>query len=169
MLRYAGAMMTSEVYEKLNEGERLAALALWGESGGDAPPSSPRDWDLIEFGRWLESVKAQPAYSPHVDRERVLLLLARRKRDTGQSISDGILDLNEYIRHVAGPKKGELIAEGTIRRWAIRREGPETAQVVLDNDQDINFLPEFSDIDHRIRLWEALNGISINADLPEGW
>jgi hypothetical protein len=161
--------MASDAYKKLDKTQRLAALVLWDESGKDAPPSGSRDWDLIEFGRWLESVKAQPAYSPHVDRERVLLLLARRKRDTGQSISDGILDLNEYIRHVAGPKRGELIAEGTIRRWAIRRDGPETAQGVLDNDHEIKIIPEFSDIDHRIRLWESLNGTPINADLPEGW
>ena len=162
--------MTSEVYEKLNEGERLAALSLWDETGSEeAPPSSPRDWDLIEFGRWLQSAKAPAAYSPHVDKERVLLLLARRKRDTGKSINDGILDLMENIVHLSGPRKGALIAEGTIRRWAIRRDGPETAQVVLDNDQDINFLPEFSDIDHRIRLWESMNRMPINANLPEGW
>ncbi len=164
--------MAGDDYEKLDEGERLAALALWEELGSEvARPSSPRDWDLIEFGRWLQSGKAPAAYSPHVDKERVLLLLARRKRDTGQSISDGILDLNEYIRHIAGPRKGELIAEGTIRRWAVRRgaKGEETAQDVLDNDHNISFFPEFSDIDDRIRLWESLNQTPINADLPEGW
>jgi hypothetical protein len=168
----------------LNDDQKRQILEYWYLADNDLPaPSDERDWALVEFGMWFAKIPAPRANSSEVDRERVMLLLARRKRNTSQSISKAYGELYGSIHYVSGPNVGKIIEYETLKSWATRtplgktkahrKEDPlnttATPQQIIDSDTIFEILPAFSTLDQSISTWEVLNGMPINTGLPKGW
>ena len=163
MPRYAGMpMLSDDQKRRLREYWSLAVDDLAG-------PEDERDWALIEFGMRFAKRPDPRANSGDVDRQRVILLIARRARETKKSVSKIFGDLSGVIRYVSGSRKGEEISYETLSDWTKRtKEGFRTPKQHLDIDYS-DLFPEWSSIDEDIKTWEALNGMQINTGLPEGW
>jgi hypothetical protein len=149
----------------LSDDRKLELLALWRLDESEPIPQTAREWQLVEFGLWAASGTPMRANSPHFDRLRVALLVARRMRDEGLSAGACVTLLSGVIARLDEPEN--LIGEDTLKGWVERkaRGYPTPNQRVK---ADIGSLG-FSSIDAEIAEWESLTGRSLADGLPEGW
>jgi hypothetical protein len=149
----------------LSDDRKRELLALW-RLGESAPaPETDREWELVEFGLLAASGTPMRANSPHFDRLRVALLVARRMRDQDLSAQRCVDLLSGVIARLDDPE--DLIGEDTLLAWTTRKErGYPTPNQRVEDDRDSL---GFSSIDTEIAEWESLLGRSIADGLPEGW
>jgi hypothetical protein len=149
----------------LSDDRKRELLALWDLSGNGPGPQTAREWELVAFGLWAASGTPVRANSPHFDRLRVALLVARRMRDEGLSAGACVTLLSGVIARLDDPE--DLIGEDTLKGWAERKaKGYPTPNQRVE--ADIGSLG-FSNIDAEIAEWELLTGRNIADGLPEGW
>jgi len=149
----------------LSDDRKRELLALWRLDESGPIPQTAREWQLVEFGLLAASGTPMRANSPHFDRLRVALLVARRMRDEGLSAGACVTLLSGVIARLDDPE--DFIGEDTLKGWTERKErGHPTPNQRVEDDRDSL---GFSSIDAEIAEWESLLGRSIADGLPEGW